>query len=123
MTITINDMLAISHFLDAHRADKMSMKTAFKLNKLAVSLEPDMRLFQEKYQALIAEYADPNTDDGAQEGTFKIKQDKFSDYIAATEELAAVEIEIPEIKFSIDEFEDCKMSLDEIRPLMSFIEE
>ena len=123
MTITINDMLAISHFLDADRADKMSMKTAFKLNKLAVSLEPDMRLFQEKYQALIAEYADPNTDDGAQEGTFKIKQDKFSDYIAATEELAAVEIEIPEIKFSIDEFEDCKMSLDEIRPLMSFIEE
>lgn len=123
MTITINDMLAISRFLDAHRADKMSMKTAFKLNKLAVSLEPDMRLFQEKYQALIAEYADPNTDEGAQEGTFKIKQDKFSDYVAATEELAAVEIEIPEIKFSIDEFEDCKMSLDEIRPLTSFIEE
>lgn len=123
MTITINDMLAISRFLDAHRADKMSMKTAFKLNKLAVSLEPDMRLFQEKYQALVQEYADPNTDEGAQEGTFKIKQDKFSDYIAATEELAAVELEIPEIKFSIEEFEDCKMSLDEIRPLMSFIEE
>lgn len=123
MTITINDMLSISRFLEAHRADKMSMKTAFKLNKLAVSLEPDMRLFQEKYHALLEEYADPDIDEGAREGTFKIKQDKFSEYIAATEELAAVEIEVPEIKFSIDEFEDCKMSLDEIRPLMNFIEE
>lgn len=123
MTITINDMLAISRFLDAHRADKMSMKTAFKLNKLAVSLEPDMRLFQEKYQALVQEYADPNADEGAQEGTFKIKEGMFADYVAATNELAAVELEIPEIKFSIEEFEDCKMSLDEIRPLMSFIEE
>lgn len=123
MTITINDMLALSRFLDAHRADKMSMKTAFKFNKLAVSLEPDMRLFQEKYQALVQEYADPNTEEGAQEGTFKIKEGKFGDYTAAADELAAVEIEVPDIKFSIEELEGFSASIEEMRPLMSFIED
>ena len=123
MTISINDMLAVSRFLDAHRADKMSMKTAFKLNKLAVALEPDMKLFQEKYQALVNEYADVEASEGMPNGTFKIKQEKFDDYIAAADELSSVEIEVPDIKISLEELENLSITLDEMRPLMSFIED
>ena len=123
MTITINDMLALSNFLDAHRNDTMAMKTAFKFNKLAAALESDMRLFQEKYQELINKYADLENSAGMPDGTFKIKEGEFDNYMRETNELSAVEIEIPNVKIAIDELEHFSVTMDEVRQLMAFLED
>jgi hypothetical protein len=123
MTISANDMLSISRFLEAHRSDKMSMRTAFKLNKIATALEPDMKLFQEKYKNLVNEYADTEASDGMPEGTFRIKQDKLDEYTAAVEELFGVEIELPNIVLTIEELENFSVTIEEIRPLMVFIQD
>ena len=117
MIITINDMLAVSNFLDKFKDSKMSFKTAFKCNKFANNLAYDMEFFRTKYKELITKYGE-ETENGLQ-----IKKEFTDDFNSAANELAKTEIEIDDIYFTIEELADCEMTISELRPLMKFIRE
>ena len=117
MIITINDMLAVSNFLDKFKDSKMSFKTAFKCNKLANSLKYDMEFFRTKYKDIVNKYSE-ETENGLQ-----IKKEFTNEFNSAASELATTEIEIDDIYFTIEELANCEMTISELRPLMKFIKE
>lgn len=121
MTITINDVLALSNFIERHRNDQMSMKTAFKLNKLATFLAPDLELFRSKYSELVQQYGESNEEEGVT--TFSVRKEFVDEFVTKVNELSAVEVDAPNVKFSLDELENFTCTFEEARPLMPFIED
>jgi hypothetical protein len=106
---------------------KLPFKTAYKLSKLSKAIEDEVAFYREKMQELINEYGQKDEDgdlvfiDNGQ--GIALKPETQAECYAKIAELEALDIELPDIKFSVDEFADTTLSLEELQPILPFIEE
>jgi len=104
----------------------MPIKTTYKVLKLFEGIKKDVEFYKEELQKIVDEYAERNED-----GEFvytengqgvKIKEGKLDECTEKLDALAEVEVEVPNIKFKIDELPD-SLSVHDLKLLMPFIEE
>lgn len=125
MKITLDNLAAAVDFMERHRADKMSFKTAYKFNKIANYHKDDILFFREKYGELLREYCEKNEkgEPVVNGQNVQIQPDKMAEFSKKAAEILSVEVEASDVRFSVEELEGLEISMDELRPLMSFIEE
>ena len=126
MQITMNDMAAINQVLNEHRNDKMPIKTAYKFNKLLTSFESDFKFFQEKYREILFKYCNKNEDGSLfinDSGDFIVEKENTEKYTADMTDLLSTLVEIPEIKFTLDELDGIEITVQEAASLKSIIME
>jgi len=126
MQITMNDMAAINQVLNEHRNDKMPIKTAYKFNKLLTSFESDFKFFQEKYREILFKYCNKNEDGSLfinDSGDFIVEKENTEKYTADMTDLLSTPVEIPEIKFTLDELDGIEITVQEAASLKSIIME
>lgn len=102
----------------------LSLKTAYKFNKILQSIESDLKFFSTKYQEIISTYC---VKDGQgvpveSDGTFQILGGKSKECQGALNELYQFEVEKPNVTFTIDELEGLDLTVLELQTLMPFIE-
>jgi hypothetical protein len=114
-------------FYEAVKDSKLSIKTAYRLTKLTKAIENELGFYREKLQAIIKQYAQLDeegkpipTDDGA--GVI-LRPETEADCYAAIYELQDIEVELPDIKFTFDEFEGTQLTIAQINTAMNFFEE
>ena len=105
---------------------KLPLKTTYKFTRLMKRAEEELAFYQEKFREIIEEY-------GVKEnGEYKLTPDGNSiEIIAGKEiecnqrvmELRNLEVQIDNIKFSIDELDGIDVSIAELSCLMSLIED
>ena len=105
---------------------KLPLKTTYKFTRLMKRAEEEITFYQEKFREIVEEY-------GAKEdGQYKLTADGQSVVIIPGKEaecnnrlneLRNLEIEINDIKFSIEELEGIEVSVTELGCLMSLIED
>ena len=104
----------------------MSIKTAYKLNKLIKKIEEENNFYNIKFHEIIEQYAEKNDQGEYQyidENSIKIKEGKEQECYKKVSELQNLEIETPNITFSIEELGDINLTIDTVNMLMPFIEE
>lgn len=105
---------------------KISSKLAYKIMKFCKSVAADEEFYNNKRNEIINEYA-VRDENGAivqsDDGVVNIIQDKIPEANAALMELNGVEVEAPNIKFSLSELEELKLSVADMFALDAFIEE
>ena len=123
----LSSILSFPNFYNQIRSNPLPFKTAHKLSKLSKAIEEENGFYREKMTKLIEEYA--RKDD---EGNYvyindgrdiAILPDKIQECQAKIRELETMEIELPNIKFSVDEFESTTLTVDELQPILPFIED
>lgn len=106
---------------------KFPIKTAYKLAKLIDAIETERAFFQKEFQDLLNEYAEKD-----ETGAFKqdenkesviIKKDCLVEFEQEYTDLLNLDITLPNIVFSLDEFEGCELTLAEVFSLQKFITE
>lgn len=123
----IYQIIQFSSFLNVVRTPKLPFKTAYKLSKLSKAIEDEVAFYREKMQELINEYGQKDEDgnlifiDNGQ--SIALKPETQAECYAKIAELEALDIELPDIKFSVDEFADTTLSLEELQPILPFIED
>ena len=107
---------------------KMSIKTAYKLSKLSNLLDNEIAFYQEQYKKIIDLYAEKDKygnykfiDENQQ--NIKIQSDKVKEASSAFEELQNLEVELPDIYFTLDEFEKIEITPEDISGIIDFIKE
>lgn len=120
-------VLECKKFYTDIKEKKMPIKTAYKLNKLLKKLEEEVIFYQEKMTDLIREYGmvDENGEyllTSDQQGV-RIKPDKIQECEGKIRELSELDIEIDNIKFTLEELDFFELSIAEMEWLMPFIEE
>ena len=105
---------------------KISSKLAYKIMRFCKSIAADEEFYNNKRNEIINEYA-VRDENGAivqsDDGVVNIIQDKITEANAALMELNGVEVEAPNIKFSLSELEELKLSVADMFALDAFIEE
>lgn len=120
------EILEIANLYESIKNVKMPLKTTYKFTKLIKQAEEEITFYQTKFQEIIENY-------GAKEnGQFKLTADGSSIAIIPGKELECnekiyelrnIEVNIDNIKFSIDELSNLDISISELSCLMSLIED
>ena len=105
---------------------KLPLKTTYKFTRLMKRAEEEIAFYQEKFREIVEEYG------VKEDGQYKLTADgqsvviipgKEAECNSRLNELRNLEIEINDIKFSIEELEGIEVSVTELSCLMSLIED
>lgn len=104
---------------------KMSPKIAYKFMKLLKAIEEEETFFNDKMKEIILEFG--KKDENSQpvfldNGNVEIIPGKEAECGQKIKELEEIEVELPEIKFSIEDLESLELSPRDIYALDSVIE-
>lgn len=105
---------------------KISSKLAYKIMKLCKSVAVEEEFYNEKRNEIIREYA--VRDENGQivvsdDGMIGIIPDKLKEAEVAMVDLNNIEVDMPNIRFTLAELEELKLSVADMFVLDAFIEE
>lgn len=125
MKTQLETILNFPQFYSLTTTTKIPIKTAYKLSRLADAIEKEINFYRTKFREILNEYCLLNddgsyatTDDGA---GYKIQPGKEVECNQAMEELHALEIELPDITFTIDDFDGLELRIQDLNGIMPFI--
>ena len=105
---------------------KISSKLAYKIMKLCKRVAEEEEFYNTKRNEIINAYAvkDENGNPIVTDGDMiKIIPEKINEANTAMQELNSVEVDVPNIKFALDELEGLELSVADMFVLDAFIEE
>jgi hypothetical protein len=103
MKIKLGEIINTKESLQNLLNTKLPIKTSFILNKLALSLNPELENYEKRRVELVKEHGEEITkEDGTTE--FKVKQENIELFVEELSKLHAVEIEVDFTKLSIEDF-------------------
>jgi hypothetical protein len=126
MTTKITTITDFPSFFAKVKSQKLPFKTSYKLTLLAQEIQKHVDFYQEQFRNLIMEYSkkDENGDplptaDG--QGVLLVEE-TMSEAYAKLAELHDLDVELPDAKFSVDEFDKVELTPEEMLVIMPFIE-
>ena len=103
----------------------ISAPLAYKIMKLIKSTQNDCDFYQEKFNAILTEYGEK--DDNGQliqeNNGIKIQDGKMEECTSKVNELNNTEIELPKIKFTLEELKPYNFSVIDMAKIDEFIQE
>jgi hypothetical protein len=127
MTLKMYQIIDFPVFFEKVRSQKLPFKTSYRLTILTQEIEKHINFYQENFRNLVMEYSlkDENgnpvpTEDG--QGV-KLAETTMQEAYAKLGELRSLDVELPEHKFSIDDFADVELSPMEMNIILPFIAE
>lgn len=127
MTLKMYQIIDFPVFFEKVKSQSLPFKTSYRLTLLANKVQEHTNFYQEKFRELILEYSqkDENgnpvpTEDG--QGV-KLMEDKTMEAQTKLIELQQLDVEIPDVKFSIEDFGNVELTIAEMNVIIPFIEE
>lgn len=127
MKLKMYQVIDFPVFFEKVKSQKLPFKTTYRLTLLANEVQKHNEFYQENFRNLLLEYSqkDENgnpvpTEDG--QGVLLVEETTNEAY-AKLAELRDLDVELPDVKFSPDDFGDIELSLMEMTVIMPFIEE
>ena len=125
MKVTMGEAFQINEVFQFFIEQKLAFNLSYKIMKLLTSLENDIKFYNQKVQELLDNYAKKDEEGKYIEnnGSISIQEDKFQEFQKAYQEIQECEIELPNIKFTMEELNNLEISPKEAYALKSIIEE
>lgn len=122
--IEISNLLNFAQFYDLVKNEKLSLKTSYKLHRLAKEAEKHIAFYQEQMNNIIQEYCKKNENgefQPSENGGYAIIEGKEEECSIKITELQNLEIEILDQQFSIDEFGSVQITPQELVLIEPFL--
>lgn len=127
MTLTMAQGIELQNLLGRLRNEKISIKTAYKFNKVVDILEKELNFYNKQLSKIIDKYAlkDENGQPVLSEDktSIQIKEDKIEDCQREMNELSTITFNINDISFTLEELGNINLTILETRILMPLIKE
>lgn len=127
MTLKMYQIIDFPAFFEKVKNQKMSFKTSYRLTLLGQEIQKHIDFYQENFRNLLLTYSkkDENgnpvpTEDG--QGVL-LKEETMNEAYAKLGELRELDVELPDAKFSPEDFGDVELSPTEMFIVMPFIAE
>lgn len=126
MILKMYQLIDFPSFYTKVKSQKLPFKTSYKIALLSQEIQKHIDFYQESFRNLLTEYSkkDENgnpvpTEDG--QGVL-LKEETMNEAYAKLAELRDLDVELPDTKFSPDDFDNIEMSPEEMIIIMPFIE-
>lgn len=126
MTLKMYQIIDLPSFFEKVKSQKLPFKTSYRLAMFIQEVQKHIDFYQENFRSLLIEYSkkDENgnpmpTEDG--QGVLLVEETMNEAYTKLAE-LRELDVELPDTKFSVDDFGDIELSPEEMFVIMPFIE-
>lgn len=126
MTLKMYAITDFPSFYQKVKSQKLPFKTSYKIALLANEVQKHIDFYQENFRNLLMEYSKKDeqgnpipTEDG--QGVLLVEETMNEAYTKLAE-LRELDVELPDTKFSVDDFGDIELSPEEMVIIMPFIE-
>lgn len=126
MTLKMYEITDFPSFFTKVKSQKLSFKVAYKLTLLTKEIEKHIEFYQESFRNLLLEYSKKDeqgnpvsTEDG--QGVL-LKEETMTEAYQKLGELRELDVELPDTKFSPNDFDSVEISAEEMMVIMPFIE-
>ena len=105
--------------------EKLSPKLSYKLMKFVKKIEVEEDFYNKQIGELIDKYGERDSDNNLiyTDNGVKIQNDKISNCNAELQEVDNVEVDAPDLSFTLDELSEIKLSVRDMFFLQDFIKE
>ena len=126
MTIKMYQIIDSPSVFEKLKSQKVPFKTAYKLTLLMQEIEKHINFYQEKFRELIMEYSKKDEEGNpvptADGQGVQLAEETTAEAYQRLAELRELDVELPDTKFSVDDFGNVEISADEMIMIMPFIE-
>lgn len=126
MILKMYQIIDFPSFFSKVKSQKLPFKTSYRLTLLTTEIEKHINYYQEQFRNLLMEYSKRDnegnpipTSDG--QGVL-LKEETMDEAYAKLNELRDLDVELPDTKFSPDNFDGIELSPEEMIVIMPFIE-
>lgn len=126
MTLKMYQITDFPTFYTKVKSQKLPFKTSYRITLLAQEVQKHIDFYQESFRNLLLEYSKKDdegqpipTEDG--QGVLLVEETMNEAYVKLAE-LRDLDVELPDTKFSPDDFDNIEISPEEMMILMPFIE-
>lgn len=126
MTLKMYQLTDFPSFYEKVKSQKLSFKTSYRVALLANEIQKHINFYQESFRNLLMEYSKKDeegnpvpTEDG--QGVL-LKEETMGEAYEKLAELRELDVELPDTKFSVDDFGNIELSPEEMVVIMPFIE-
>ena len=127
MVISMRQVLALQPVYDLIKKKTLPIKTAYKLSRLFKVIDNEARFYTEQLNTIIEQYAlrDENGDKVTTNEGNSIQI--ASDYVELTSqkinELLSLDVELPDLLFSLDELDSLGLTMEEVNAFFPLIQD
>ena len=127
MTLKMQNILGFSNFYNIVKDQKLSVRTAYNLAVLMRAIETEMEFYRKKFQEIIMEYGEldekGNPIPVAEGNGVKLRQGVEAECYKALEELQNLEIALPNVFFTLEDFNNVELTVNDIGAIIPFIKD
>ena len=120
----ISQALNYTTFYNAIKSQKMSIKLAYRLSKIAQAVEQEQKFYQDKVRALLDAYAEKDengTPITNESGGIKLKPEYRTECLTQFSELESLDVDIKFDPIHIEELESLELTPEQIQSVMPFL--
>ena len=124
--MNIITLINVTKIFERFAQDRISSKLAYKIMKLCKNAATEEEFYNTKRNEIIDMYATKDENGQvvvSEDGMIQIVPDKIDAANAALQELNGIEVEVPNIRFTLDELDGLELSVADMFALDAFIEE
>ena len=124
--MNITTLLNVKQIFEQVAQTKISSKLAYKIMKFYKNIEVEEKFYNDRRMEIINTYSEKDANGQpiiSNEGIVNIIPEKIQEANMAMWELNNMEVEVPNIKFTLAELEEVKLSVADMYALDAFIEE
>ena len=127
MVISMRQVLALQPVYDLIKKKTLPIKTAYKLSRLFKVIDSEARFYTEQLNTIIEQYAlrDENGDKvTTNEGnSIQIAPDYVELTSQKINELLGLDVELPDLMFSLDELDSLGLTMEEVNAFFPLIQD
>ena len=127
MKLKMSQISEFQRFYESIKNIKLSLKTAYKLNKLITQISNESSFYQQKFTEIINDFGKRNENGeliySSDKTSIEIADDRRLECQQKIEELQNLEVDIEGVEFTTEELEGINLTISEIGCLMPFIQE
>ena len=124
MKISAENMMAVNGVFQNLANEKMTVRLAYTIQKWCKSVESDVAFFGKKLTEIVSEFAerDENGNPVSKNGGLVIMQEKRSECEKALKELREMEIEVPDVRLTLEDLAPLSMTPQQISAIDPILE-
>ena len=127
MKIKMSSVMNLQDTYSKLKSEVLPISIAYKLSRFYQAINNNAEFYSTELRKIVNEYAERDKDGNMVEledgKGVKLQKQYVSKAQEKIQELLALEVEMPEITFTLKELEDVKLSLEEFNALLPFIKE
>ena len=124
MIYTNKNLPALEAVINKIKTKNFSIQTQYKFLKICKIIKDEADTFDEQRKYLIEDFADRDEEGKlifTKDGGIKIREDRLNECANKIEEINSIQVQFPDIYFSLEELEPLGLTLGELELLEPFI--